>query len=608
MGKYDNNPNLVNEIKTMSFAQLNQLANDIRKELIEDVSHVGGHLASNLGTVELTIALHRVFNAPEDKIIWDVGHQAYVHKYITGRKEELKSLRQLGGISGFPKISESKYDTYNSGHSGTSISACYGYAKARDIKGENYACVAVIGDGALTGGVAWEAMNSAGSTRTPMLVVLNDNEMSISGNIGGIAKHLNKLRTSKAYKNFKTKLKSSVSKKADFNLSRIRDSVKYAILPGVVFEELGFRYYGPIDGHNISELCKSLEYVKDMDRPVILHVKTKKGKGFAPAEANPAKFHGIGSFDPKTVSAENETNSKSWSEVFGNELEKLASDNDKIVAVSAAMVDGTGLKHFQQTFPNRLFDVGIAEQNAVSFSAGLALNGMKPVVCIYSTFLQRAFDQVLSEVSLMNLPVVFGVDRAGITGRDGETHQGEFDIAFLRTVPNITIFSPKDEQTLRSMLRNALSLNTTVAIRYPRGNVPSMELPQRVEKGNDVLLISDGIMLSEAVLSCSKLEEMGIKATVIYLGQLKPLDETAVLNECCKFKKVVTIEDGTVRAGVGQEISALIAYKHPGTSVMNIAWPDAYIEHGSVSELRKKYGLDAVGIAARVKEFIETKA
>ena len=608
MGKFDNNPNMLSDIKEMSYEQLDELADTIRKELIQDVSVVGGHLASNLGVVELTIALHRVFNTPEDKIIWDVGHQSYVHKYLTGRKDELKTLRQLDGLSGFPKICESEYDTYNSGHSGTSISACYGYARARDLQEGKYECIAVIGDGALTGGVAWEALSSAGISKTPMIVVLNDNAMSISGNVGGIARHLTKLRTSNAYNRFKDKIKKSGNTKFERRLAKVRDSIKYALLPGVIFEELGFKYYGPIDGHNIKALCEALEFSRDLERPVLLHVKTKKGKGFAPAEENPAKFHGIGAFDPETVSSETEINPKSWSEVFGNELCKLAAENEKIVAVSAAMVDGTGLKVFQNLYPERLFDVGIAEQNAVSFAAGLALNGLHPVVCLYSTFLQRAYDQVLSEVCLMNLPVVFGVDRAGITGRDGETHQGQFDIAFLRSIPNISLFSPKDEKSLCLMLSDALYSDSPVAIRYPRGNVPEKELPERYGTGKDVLIISDGIMLSEAISACNCLDKSGIKASSLYLGKLKPLDEASIITECSKYNYVVTLEDGCVTGGVGQEISALLSSSKLNIHVLNIGWPEKFIEHGSVSELRKRYKLDAESISIRVKDFIETKA
>ena len=608
MGKYDNNPTMLKDIKSMSFSRLDELAEEIRKEIVQDVSVSGGHLASNLGAVELTIALHRVFNSPEDKIVWDVGHQSYVHKYLTGRKEELKKLRQIDGVSGFPKICESVHDTYNSGHSGTSISACYGYAKARDLKAEKYSCIAVIGDGALTGGVAWEALNSVGSSKTPMIVVLNDNEMSISGNVGGIAKYLTKLRTSSAYNSFKEKIKESGNSGLEKGLSKLRHSVKYAFLQGIVFEELGFKYYGPIDGHDIKALCEALEFARDLNRPVILHVKTKKGKGFAPAEANPAKFHGIGSFDPKTVSSKTERNKNSWSEIFGNELSLIAKENKKIVAVSAAMVDGTGLKEFQYLYPERLFDVGIAEQNAVSFAAGLALNGMKPVVCLYSTFLQRAYDQVISEVCLMDLPVVFGVDRAGITGRDGETHQGQFDIAFLRSMPNMTLLSPKDEKSLREMLAYALSLNGPVAIRYPRGNAPAEELPSEIQYGRDVLMLSDGMMLQEMISAAEKLKAQGVMPTVLYIGSLKPLPAEDILRECRDYKAVITAEDGCIKGGIGQEISAMISASGSGIPVLNFGWPDKFIEHGSVSELRVKYGLDAETIALKVKEFIEKKA
>jgi len=617
MGKYDNNSNMLKDIKGMSYQQLNELSNEIRKEIIDDVSTVGGHLASNLGVVELTIALHKVFDCPTDKIVWDVGHQTYIHKFLTGRREELKKLKQIDGISGFPKISESIYDTYNSGHSGTSISACFGYAKARDLNNDRYNCIAVIGDGALTGGVAWEALNSVGASKTPMLVVLNDNEMSISGNVGGIAKHLRRLRTSKAYNAFKNSIKRKNNTFIEKHLSNLRDKLKYAFLPGVIFEELGFKYFGPIDGHDIKEMCEILEAAASLKRPAIVHVITKKGKGFAPAEKNPAKFHGIGSYDPNTVDAETRFNDKSWSEIFGNELIKLASNDSKIVAVSAAMIEGTGLHKFQLLYPNRTFDVAIAEQNAVSFAAGLALNGMKPVVALYSTFMQRAYDQILSEVCLMNLPVIFGVDRAGITGRDGETHQGQFDIAFLRSMPNMTLLSPRDEGNLRSMLDYAFTLNSPVAIRYSRGTVPegsefySSETvfdgkPQLLIKGSDILFIADGNSIPEAIKAQQLLKDKEISAGVCDIRVIKPLPIEELSEFAEDYKAIVTIEDGTIKGGFGEEISAYFAPKC-NMPVLNIAWPDKFIQQGRVAELRKMFEIDGESIALRTEKYFEEK-
>ena len=421
------------QLKAMSYDELNQLAAELREDLIESVAQTGGHLASNLGTVELTIALHKVFNSPRDKIVWDVGHQAYVHKMLTGRLTAVSTLRQLDGLSGFPKRRESVHDTFDSGHSGGSVSAAFGYAKARDLEGKDHACIAVIGDGAMTGGVAFEALNAAGSTKTPLIVILNDNAMSISPNVGGLSNHLQKLRTSSRYRRFKAGLKN-VFRKRPRALNRMRlfrDAIKYALLPGEFFEELGFKYFGPVDGHNIRELCYFMQAAKELNRPVLIHCITKKGKGFSAAEQNPQKYHGTGSFDPKTATAETVHDPDSWSEIFGKLLTDKASADSRICAVTAAMTEGTGLSVMRDAFPSRVFDAGIAEQHAVSFAAGLALGGYKPVFAVYSTFLQRAYDQVLTEICLQNLPVIFAIDRAGVVGADGETQQGLYDIEYL---------------------------------------------------------------------------------------------------------------------------------------------------------------------------------
>ena len=593
---------------------MNELAETLRADIIKYVSKNGGHLASNLGIVELTLALHKVFDTPKDKIIFDVGHQCYVHKMLTGRYDDMETLRCFGGISGFPKITESEHDMFDSGHSGTSIGVCLGYATARDLKNEHYSTIAVIGDGSLTSGVAFEALNMAGASKTPMIVVLNDNKMSIGGNVGGLSKHLHKLRTSNAYIKFKASIKSSGSDSLQKKLEKIRNAFKYTLVPGAIFEELGFKYYGPIDGHNISDLVDALKFARELNRPVLLHVVTKKGKGFVPAEQNPSKFHGIGKFDPETVDSLTKCNKNSWSEIFGDELCKIAANNDSVVAVSAAMVDATGLRQFYIDYPNRLFDVGIAEQNAVAFASGLALNGLKPVVAIYSTFLQRAFDQILSEVSLQKLPIVFAVDRAGITGQDGETHHGQFDISYLSLVPGMTILSPRDATSLRQMLRYAVNLNAPVAIRYPRGNAPESEVlqegfspkPQKVRDGQDILIYTDGNMFDTALKAAEILSSLDISASVYDLRVLKPLNEneiTAIANE---YSKVVTIEDGTIIGGVGSSISSLLAKS--GQTVLNIGWPDQYIPHGTIDELRKKFGLDPNSVAEKIKDFYEKKA
>ena len=609
MGKFDNNKNLIPLIKKLDYKKLQVLADSLRDELIEDVSLTGGHLASNLGVVELTIALHKVFDSPKDKIVWDVGHQCYVHKLITGRRDELKNQRNIGGISGFPKRNESIHDTYDSGHSSTSVSAALGYAKARDLKHENYSCIAVIGDGALTGGVAFEALNHAGSTQTPIIVILNDNQMSISGSVGGMSKYLQHIRTSKLYQSFKSGIKSSTSDTPMIykGLENIRDALKNLFVPGQMFEEMGFKYYGPIDGHNIAELCNSLEFAKNANRPILLHIVTKKGKGFKPAEENPSKFHGIGKFDIKSIDSKDVDTTGTWSDIFGDEITELAKHDDRIVAISAAMIDGTGLKKMKEKIPSRVVDVGIAEQHAVSYAAGLALNGMKPVVALYSTFLQRAYDEVLIDVCLQNLPVVFVIDRAGVSGQDGETHQGNFDISFLSSMPNMTILSPDDENSLRAMLQYALRLNSPCAIRYPKGKAPKYDLaenyipgPKMIHRGEDAVILCDGSFES-AAMHCAENSEKSI--AVINMEILKPISSD-LIQSIKRFKHIITIEDGCTIGGFGSYISSEIA-KDGNNKVLNIGWPDKFIEHGSIEELRKKYLLDDNSILEKVENFIE---
>ncbi len=610
--------NYINDIKRMSEKELELFAVELREFIISSVSKTGGHLASNLGVVELTIALHKVFDSPDDKIVFDVGHQSYVHKIITGRKAEFDSLRQLDGISGFPKRSESPHDAYDSGHSSTSVSAALGYAVARDLRNEKYSCIAVIGDGALTGGVSFEALNAAGSSRTPLIVILNDNQMSIEGSIGGLAEHLHNLRTSASYLRFKKGLKDTLGNfpKIYKLLRNTRDLIKHAIIPTGIFEELGFKYFGPIDGHDIKEMCEVFEVAKGLNRPVLVHVVTKKGKGFVPAEKNPAKYHGVGSFDPAEAGIRDSEDRSSYSDIFGRKLVSLARENPNVAAVSAAMVGATGLSYMQKEFPERSFDVGIAEQHAVSFAAGLALNGMRPVVAIYSTFLQRAYDQIVTEVALQKLPVVFAIDRAGITGRDGETHQGMFDISYLNSIPNMTLLAPKDGAELEAMLEYALSLDSPVAIRYPRdkdhdlgGLGSSVKISEAELLGTDgsFAILALGSMVREAAAAKHILEEKGIEAAVYNMRRLKPLQKEFLDSIRDRYDKIVCVEDACPCGGLGESVSRYFSEADaPKISVM--AWPDKFIEHGAISELRQRYGLDAAGIAKHCEDFLEKKA
>ncbi len=606
---------MLEELKSMDREQLNALADELRKELIENTSKTGGHLASNLGVVELTIALHRVFDTPKDKLIWDVGHQAYVHKMLTGRRDQMNTLRQFGGLSGFPKRAESEHDMFDSGHSGGSISAALGFAYARDLKGEDYSCVAVIGDGALTGGVAFEAMNAAGSSKSHIIVVLNDNEMSISKNVGGLSRHLQKLRMTNAYLGFKRNIKSATENSPGLYrfLSRIRDAIKFAFMPGVVFEELGFKYFGPIDGHDEALMEQYFSRAKDIEGPVMIHVITKKGKGFAPAEENPAKYHGVGRFDPKTADSRKEEKHGSWSEVFGKALLEEARADSSIVAVTAAMTDGTGLTAMKEAYPQRVVDAAIAEQHAVSFAAGAALNGLKPVVAIYSTFLQRAYDQVLTEVCLQNLPVIFAVDRAGITGGDGETHQGAFDIEYLSSMPNMTIFSPKNDWELKMMLKTALRLGTPVAIRYPRGNAPAASEEDKARgfkpstelaaDGKDMLILADGAFAGTARAVRELLKAEGIDVGVADIKVIKPVDPDFL--EYCGgrgYKLIAVLEDGDSYNGYGTVFASKLDKYSCGTQVECFGWPDSFIQHGTVDELRTAYGLDPQWLSIRIRE------
>ena len=602
---------IIEQIKEMDISELAGLASRIREDMVRSVSKTGGHLASSLGVVELTIALHKVFDCPKDKIIWDVGHQTYAHKMITGRWDEMESLRQFGGISGFPKRSESKFDTTDPGHSGTSLSIAMGYATGRDLNNEDYSCVAVIGDGALTSGVALEAIDSIASMKTPLIIILNDNEMSISRNVGGFTSYLQKLRTSDFYTKFKDSLKRISGPKGTERLESIRDALKHLVLPRDIFEELGIKYYGPIDGHDIETLTGMLSFAKTLDKPVVVHILTKKGKGYEPAEKDPTRFHGIGSFDPEDPEKKTDK-PQSWSDAFGVELLELAKKDSSICAISAAMIDSTGLRPMKEAYPERVFDAGIAEQHAVAFAEGLALSGKKPVAAIYSTFLQRAYDEMLTEVCLQKLPVVFAIDRAGITGQDGETHQGIYDIAYLSSMPNMTVMSPRDKATLSVMLKNAFEMSSPVSIRYPKGTVPSFDIPagdgtpRIVREGTDILIISDGIMLAEALKAAAIIEEkciMGWKnagTAVADIGTIKPFDEGFIAQALENYSVVAVVEDGIAEGGLGSAICSFACRIKAKAKVLSIGWPDAFIEHGTISQLREKYGMDARSIAEKI--------
>ena len=612
------------DLRRLNINEKKILAQEIREYIIDVVSKNGGHLASNLGIVELTLAIHNVFDLKKDKVVWDVGHQAYVHKILTGRKEQLKTLRKLDGLAGFPKTSESETDCFNTGHSSTSISAAMGMAKARDLKKENHSVIAVIGDGALTGGMALEALNHVGSSRTNMIVILNDNEMSISKNIGGINKLLTRLRAKRRYTVSNQKGRKIIEKIPVIGrltvkaVKRIKKSIKQLIIPKMYFEEIGFKYLGPVDGHNIEDLEYILSRAKELDEPVLIHVLSKKGKGYKPAEDNPDKFHGTGPFNIETGES-SKKKSKDYSKAFGEKLIELAEKNEKIVAITAAMRDGTGLKDFSTKYPERFFDVGIAEQHALTFAAGLAKEGMIPFVPIYSSFYQRAYDQVIHDICIQKIPVIMCVDRAGCVGNDGETHQGLYDMAFFRLIPNITIMAPKDFEELTKMMEFAIELKAPVVIRYPRGGESDIKFDKHEElelgkaevlkEGQDVTIIGIGKMTAMAMKVANELEKDDINAEVINARFLKPLDESKITESISNTKFVITIEDGTEIGGLGSSIKELIINKKlEDVKIKCFAYPDEFIKHGSVSELEELYGLDYKNIVNYIKQNIQVTA
>lgn len=602
--------------------ELNTLAENIRELIIEVVSKNGGHLASNLGVVELTIALHKVFNGDLDKIIWDVGHQSYVHKILTGRKESFHTIRMHKGISGFPKRKESKYDIFETGHSSTSISAALGYALSRDIIGEKHNVISVIGDGAMTAGMAFEALNHAGDTGTDLIVVLNDNEMSISQNVGGLSQYLNRIRTAPTYFKVKEDVEAilnsipGIGKQVFKTAERAKDSIKYFLVPGMFFEELGFKYLGPIDGHNINDMIRELERAKKVKGPVLVHVITKKGKGYKPAEEHPDKFHGSSPFNIDTGKPINISIEPSYSDILGDTLINMANKDNRIVAITAAMPEGTGLSKYKEIHKDRFFDVGIAEQHGVTLAAGLASNNLKPYFVVYSTFLQRGYDQVLHDVCIQNLPVVFAIDRAGLVGDDGETHHGVFDLSYLSHIPNITIMAPRDKSEFIQMLEFSKDYNGPLAIRYPRGNCydyieennrTDIELGKSevLVKGKDIAIIAIGGMVEKAYKVTEELKRQGRSVTLINGRFVKPLDEDLIKKISNEHSLIVTLEDNVKTGGFGSLINDILVQSNYRGEILNIALPDIFIEHGKVNLLFKQYNMDVEGILNRISEKIK---
>ncbi|HDH06406.1 MAG TPA: 1-deoxy-D-xylulose-5-phosphate synthase [Nitrospirae bacterium] len=602
------------DIKGLPIPELKYLAEELRETIIETVATNGGHLASNLGAVDITIALHYVFNSPTDKIIWDVGHQAYAHKLLTGRFNTFHTIRKHGGISGFPKRAESPHDAFGTGHSSTSISAALGILEGRDQNKEKFNVIPVIGDGALTAGLAFEGLNHTGHLKKNLIVILNDNEMSISPNVGALSAYLRRMMMGDLYTKLKKETKlfleriPAVGEPVLKIAQKAEGTVKGLVVPGLLFEELGFQYVGPVDGHKIDSLIETLETFKDFPGPVLIHAITKKGKGYKPAEKHPGLFHGIGPFNIET-GEQFSSSKKSYSEIFGSCLTKLAQDDDRIIAITAAMTEGTGLSEFVRTFPKRFYDVGIAEPHAVTFAAGLATQGLKPVVAIYSTFLQRAYDEIVHDVCLQNLPVVFAIDRAGIVGDDGPTHNGTFDLSYLRHIPNIVVMAPKDGYEFRCMLRKALSLHAPVAIRYPRGAVTDnrendelQDIPvgksEVLGEGEDILIIAVGNTVTPSVAASGLLKEAGVNACVINARFIKPLDMDLISARAREIKYVLTVEENAVSGGFGSAVLEKLAEAGvEGVKLKMIGLPDEFIEQGPQSLLRQKLGLDAEGIA-----------
>jgi 1-deoxy-D-xylulose-5-phosphate synthase len=614
------------DLRTLSFEELETLAGEIREAIIQTVSRVGGHIGASLGVVELTLALHRCLDTPRDKLIWDVSHQAYAHKLVTGRYGRFQTLRQYGGLKGFCCPSESEYDAFAAGHSSTSISAALGMALARDLAGDDYRVAAVIGDGAMTGGLAYEGLNNTGHAACNILVILNDNEMSIERNVGSMSRYLNRLITGRRYNEAHREIAELLNRIPKYGpqmyslARRLRESIKGLIVPGMLFEELGFRYIGPVDGHDLQRLADTLEKVRDLPGPILLHVITKKGKGYAPSEKDPVRWHGASPFCVETGEPEDRPGPPTYTEVFGQALSDLADEHADLVAITAAMLPGTGLSEFARRFPKRCFDVGIAEEHAVTFAAGLASQNVRPVVVIYSTFLQRAYDQIIHDVALQRLPVVFAIDRGGVVGQDGATHHGVFDLSYLRVIPNLVVMAPKDEAELRDMMLTAVAYEDgPVAIRYPRAvgvgadlTVPPHHLEigraEVLQEGHDLVFVALGRMVQEAARASELLAAEGIKAGVVNVRFLKPLDEDLLVRLATRYGLMITVEDNVVAGGLG---SAVFERLHDrglhDVRCHCMGWPDRFIEHGAIGTLFARYGLNAKGLAKRAQALLSGK-
>lgn len=608
----------VNDIKNLTEEEIDTLRDEIRTFLVESIAKTGGHLASNLGVIELTMALHLSFDLTKDKIVWDVGHQSYTHKILTGRKDGFEHLREYGGMSGFPKTEECEADSFNTGHSSTSISAGLGLAEAREITGDNYSVVSVIGDGAMTGGMAFEALNNASRMKTNFIIVLNDNNMSISENVGGLSKYLNDFRTADAYMDLKDGVVNSLSRipvYGDRIVRKIRNAksgIKQLFVPGMLFEEMGVTYLGPVDGSSIKAMRRAFAEAKRVRGSVLVHVLTKKGDGYVPAERHPARFHGTAPFDIETGVPLHKQSKAHYTDVFSTVMKKMGEREPKLVAITAAMADGTGLKRFHNLYPERFFDVGIAEEHAVTFAAGMAKSGLKPVFAVYSSFLQRAYDQVLHDVCLQNLPVVFAIDRAGLVGKDGATHQGIFDLSYLSTIPNLTIMAPKNKWELSDMLKFAIAADTPMAIRYPRGDACDLWKEKRapIEKGKaevlcegtDVALFAIGSMVETAWKVMEKLQEHGISATVVNARFAAPLDKECICSLAQKHRLLVTLEENVASGGMGEHVAALLMDEQIRMKLLRIAVPDTFVEHGDVDTLYRVLGMDADTVTNRICE------
>lgn len=606
-----------NDIKNLTPAEIDVLRQEIRTFLIEKISELGGHLASNLGTVELTMALHLFLDFPKDKIIWDVGHQSYTHKILTGRKDDFDHLRQYGGMSGFPKRTESPCDSFDTGHSSTSISAGLGLAWARELQNEDYKVVSVIGDGALTGGMAYEAMNNAAALKKNFIIILNDNNMSISENVGGMSRHLSKLRTSTNYVELKEGVQSSLEKIPVYGerivsgIRKTKSSIKQMVIPGMIFEDMGIMYLGPVDGHDISAMLKVFQEASQVQGPVLVHVLTKKGYGYRPAERHPSRFHGTAPFDIETGIPLSHGKA-TYTDVFSTVMRKMGDRDDKLVAITAAMADGCGLKRFHNMFPERFFDVGIAEEHAVTFAAALAAGGMHPVFAVYSSFLQRGYDQMLHDVCMQNLPVVFAIDRAGLVGSDGETHQGVFDLSYLTEMPNMTVMAPKNKWELSDMLKYAIAYDAPIALRYPRGEaydgLQEHRQPivygkcEEITVGQDILLFALGSMVKTAEAVCGQLKEKGIEATLVNARFAKPFDVAYLKEAMTKHSMIVILEENVALGGFGEHVACFLRREGYEGQILSIAIGDHFVEHGNVAVLQKELGIDADGITRQILE------